>query len=357
MDTRRPVRVYVAPATSGSADEVFLLRSYYASETPNEKFLFHPTRPLHYNFELVKDITRADVVLVPQPLTSNDTARTPYFSEVYEAASRVGKPVAVFVGGDFSHNVHIDGLTILKGTQYRRFLKDNEIIIPPFFEDLGGSHGLSYRDKSTIPTVSFCGWAGFDTRYRFLKYCVKNFLVDIKKIIHLDPSREVFKQGLYFRRKSIRSLSRSKNIQTNFITRKTFSGNATTIGLSPAQARTEYVQNMMNSDFVLAPKGDANYSVRFFEALSFGRIPILIDTECCLPLEDTIDYSKCILRVSYKDLSRLGDIVAEFWDNLSDDDYVAMQKEARRVFETHLRYDSFFNTVLPRIVMNHTKTP
>ena len=104
---------------------------------------------------------------------------------------------------------------------------------------------------------------------------------------------------------------------------------------------------MVNSDFVLCPKGDGNYSVRFYEALSLGRIPILIDTDMVLPLEETLDYSKFILRVDHADMHRLEDIVADFYEALSNEEFQAMQMEAREAFATHLRYDSFFNTALP----------
>jgi hypothetical protein len=345
----RNVIVYLAEGNAG-IDDIFLLTSYRSAGIPPSSFLFSPTSKLTYDFVLTSDAEEAGLVLLPQPVFNESQETRDYLQRVRESTEVYGIPRALVIGGDYSHLLNFPGFVIFKGTQYRRFLKDNEVIIPPFCEDLGESYGVTVRHKGAKPVVSFCGWAGFDTKVRYLKYVVRLMAVEFDKLVHLDASREVFKKGLFFRRKAVHMLERSSLVTTNFIIRRSFSGHAKTIELSPEQVRTEYVQNMVDSDFVLAPKGDANYSVRFFEALSLGRIPILIDTECCLPLEGEIDYSKCVLRVSYKDINRIPEIVSEYYNNLTDEEFVGMQEEARRVFAEYLRYDSFFNRVLPKVV-------
>ncbi len=348
------VRVYVTRIRD-DLDELFLLKSYRGPKNniATSTFLFSPTQHLKYEFEIVDTPGSADLVIVSQPLFKIDFIEKKILSNLLVDSRIREMPKLIFVGGDFSHIVNHHDFVVLKGTQYRRYLKNNEIIIPPYCEDLGSTCGVDWRQKSLKPTISFCGWAGFTTPTRYMKYLVRNMFVELQKILFFDSTREVFKRGLYFRRKAMRFLEGSDKITTNFIVRRTFSGHAKTIELSPEDARKEYVENMRNSDFVLAPKGDANYSVRFFEALSLGRIPILIDTECCLPLEDVIDYSRCIIRVSYRDIAKLSEIIAEFYNTISNEDFLEMQKEARRVYETYLRYDSFFNFIFPRIIKEY----
>ena len=48
---------------------------------------------------------------------------------------------------------------------------------------------------------------------------------------------------------------------------------------------------MNMSKFILCPRGFGVSSIRLFEAMSFGRIPIVISDEAKLPLEDEIDYN------------------------------------------------------------------
>jgi hypothetical protein len=111
--------------------------------------------------------------------------------------------------------------------------------------------------------------------------------------------------------------------------------------------RREYLENIRDADYVLAPKGDANYSSRFYEVLSLGRIPVLLDTDAVLPMETTIDYSAFSLKVPYQDVDRIGDVIADFHESLSSERFLAMQAAAREAYETTLRYDRYFERALP----------
>src|SRR3989344_2280747 len=111
------------------------------------------------------------------------------------------------------------------------------------------------------------------------------------------PVLHARKQGIYWRKSAMRTLARSALVRTNFIVRRSFSGAMSTIELAPEAARAEFVESIKNSDFVLTPKGDGNYSNRFLETLSLGRVPVLIHTAAGLPLEDGIDYSKIMVPV------------------------------------------------------------
>jgi len=147
-------------------------------------------------------------------------------------------------------------------------------------------------------------------------------------------------------------LNRSSLIETNFILRKFYSCHTDTLKIPPETARQEYIENMIDSDFVLAPKGDGNFSMRFYEALSLGRIPILIDTETILPLENVIDYDSFILRVNYKNINKLDKIIADFYNQITNKEFIEMQKRARENFEKYLRIDAFFNYAFSQLNKN-----
>lgn len=318
--------------------QLFLYESFFSDKPGTEQFLFKPKTGLQYNFQVVTRAEDADVIIESSPVTHGNVA-------TWKSLERTvsDKPRIVQVGGDLSHDIFLDDPIVLKVTQYKDLKRENEVIMPPFCEDLGTLYGFVPRKKHDgVPVVSFCGWAGFSNAKAYVKYLLKLLL-----------SGGVYRQGMYFRRKSIAALKKSSRVETSFVLRNSFSGSSRTIGLDPQQARAEYVKNMADSDFVLAPKGDANYSVRFFEALSMGRIPVLIDTDVCLPFENKIDYSKCVLRVSWKDLSKLPDIIADFYAKVTAEEWLAMQNEARRVFVEYLRYDAFWNKLLDETLLRH----
>jgi hypothetical protein len=110
---------------------------------------------------------------------------------------------------------------------------------------------------------------------------------------------------------------------------------------SLADNRREFVENLLGSDYALCVKGDANASMRFYEALSVGRIPLFLDTACVLPLEDKINYRDFCVFVDWRDIDRIGDILADFHASLTPERFIAMQKKCREVYETYLRMDAF----------------
>ena len=75
--------------------------------------------------------------------------------------------------------------------------------------------------------------------------------------------------------------------------------------------KQSYIESIEDSKFVLCPRGPATNSVRFYEVLSRGRIPVLIaDTD--LPLENQIDYSKFCVMVPEEKRFRMCQYITEF---------------------------------------------
>jgi hypothetical protein len=64
------------------------------------------------------------------------------------------------------------------------------------------------------------------------------------------------------------------------------------------QAEEEFYKNMSDNLFNLCIRGWGNYSYRFCQTICMGRIPVLIDTDCCLPFEEVFNYDDYIVRVT-----------------------------------------------------------
>ncbi len=288
--------------------------------------------------EIVATPEEAEYLCIPHNYNyvKNNLAYLAGFAELSE---KLSKKVIVFLPGDSDEEVPFAYAVVFRNSQYKSKVRDNEIIMPGFAADLGKKYGLLERPKGSKPTVGFCGWANYRTIKEWMSYGIYNLMESL-------VGRPVHKKGLYFRRAALRLLAKSPKIVTNFIIRSSYSGNSKTLSVDPIIARKEYVDSIKNSDFTLSPKGDGNFSVRFFESLSLGRIPLLIDTDCPLPLEDEIDYSEFILRINYRNLPLLPDIVAEYWNALTPEEHVKKQKRCREVYEKYLKIDVFFKQTL-----------
>lgn len=277
----------------------------------------------------------ADFLLIPHNFFLIKEKKE-YIQTFVSISKKHGKKIIIFAYGDSDEDIDIPNSIIFRTSRYGSQQKENEIIMPAFVEDLSDSCDFEPRTKrSGKPVVGFCGWAEFGGVLQNIKLGVKNILASYTK-------GNVFRQGLWFRKRVIEALRKSHAVETNFIIRKFYSGHRKTIKMPPEQARVEYIENLRNCDLALVVKGAGNFSFRFYEALSAGRVPLFVDTDCVLPLGNIIDYTKFVLFVDYKDIDRMGEIVSEFYGKISDEEFFVMQKTAREAFDGCLRADKFF---------------
>lgn len=343
------VRLYIAPTFRDGA--VARLIDPDGSRDPKRHTVLFKTLPPDFTLahEIVTSVSEADFVLAPQSFKKLGEAERAYLTEQAAFARAAGKKLLVFLSGDYCHRLHIDvpDTIVFKASEYRGDKTENEVIFSPFVEDLGTMYGAMIRGKGEKPIVSFCGYAGFPSVRQRVKYLVHNALIDLKVLLTGNVRAAVFKRGIYFRRKGIHFLSRYSRLDTRFTIRSSFSGNTNTIDQDPRTLRAEYVASMQETDFVLCPKGDANFSSRFFECLSLGRIPVLIDTEMYLPLEQYMDYDRFMVRVPYTEIDKTGEYIMKWWESHTNEEYREAQEAARSAYKDYLRYDAYFNRALP----------
>lgn len=80
------------------------------------------------------------------------------------------------------------------------------------------------------------------------------------------------------------------------------------------QFRRSYLTLLENTKFIFCPRGRGLNSIRFFEALKLGRIPVLISDEAKLPLEDVVDYNEFVVRVPEADVGLADQYIFEWLD-------------------------------------------
>ncbi len=109
-----------------------------------------------------------------------------------------------------------------------------------------------------------------------------------------------------------------------------------------SRSRLEFLQNVVESDYVLCARGFGNYSHRLYEALACGRIPLFIDTDCVLPFDFAIDWKRFCVWVDQTDLRSVADRVAEFHASISGEEFEELQVACRRLWEEWLSPEAFF---------------
>ena len=221
---------------------------------------------------------------------------------IAEYLQYTNKPILAFFNDDsckpisdkIPKNVHVFRTSINKTRQ-----KKNEFAMPAWSADFKFT-GTTY--KCNKPVVSFCGAI-------------------------TDPVRE----------KCIQQLEKNSKVKVDFIIRRAFWGG------SPHNPtlRTEYIENIKNSDMVLCCRGAGNFSYRLYETLSVGRIPIIIDTDISLPCDDVIKWSNFIITTP----ETINEDIEKWWDNIDEKKYKSLQKYSRDIYEKFLCPSGFFNYI------------
>ncbi|MCB0368526.1 MAG: exostosin family protein [Bdellovibrionales bacterium] len=341
------LKLYIYDRLPDFADSKLLRLFLSENEFEGKIFQNIPTKPFKSMVEFVDAVDEAHYILLPHEYVFiRDEIE--YLNELDEFAAKSGKKIIVFDYGDYSDKVILKNSIVLRSASYKSSLSINEIIVPAFIEDLAlESNLISLNKTSKVPSVGFAGMVKLPSIQQEIKYQLR--ILRDKIYIFLNLISRSNLQGLYFRRKVVKILSNCSSCTTNFIIRNSFSAHEKTITSDPKQLRQEYIDVLQSSDLSLVIRGDGNYSLRFFEVLSLGRIPLFIDTDSPLPLESEINYDDFIVRVDHSELNKLPDIIAEFWRGLSPEKYAEMQKTAREIFETQLRPDVFYVNLFKKL--------
>ena len=300
-----------------------------------------------YNFDqdyysVVDDPNIADYVFMPHNYWTLLRKHSGLIDEYVKEAKKYNKPLLIDAIGDKMDIIDIPNSVVLRYAQYKNRLKENDVIVPVFTEDLLASYQdgkLTIRDKKEIPSVGFVGWSSLP----FFTY-PKTYIKDLPILLlgFLTTHFDLYRNGVLLRKKALKILELSlKNIDTHFIYRKSFSGNIRTVEGDIDVLRKEFVRNILDSDYTLCVKGNANQSTRFFEVLNLGRIPLFVDTDIALPLDRIIAYKNFCVFVDYRDIKKASKILVDFHSSISPEKFKDMQHKAREAYDKYLRMDVY----------------
>ncbi len=100
---------------------------------------------------------------------------------------------------------------------------------------------------------------------------------------------------------------------------------------SSSKENRNYQNHMMQNTYILCPRGYENFSIRFYETLAYGRIPVLIDTDMMLP--PNVNWDELCVRVPYENIGELEKIIRNDYDTKTESDFIERQEKALKVVE------------------------
>jgi hypothetical protein len=255
------------------------------------------------------DIENCDYALLPVEWESNNE----FITNFIEFCKTNNKKVIIFFNSDSAEEIPVENSYIFRTSLYKSTNKKNIFSVPGWSDDFLETHfesTLLCKLKTDIPIVSFCGYPGNGVRQQ-----------------------------------AIDLLNATTGIQTNFIIRNSFWAGALGNADKIKTARTEYIENIYNSNYVVCSRGSGNFSYRLYETLSLGRIPLFINTDCVLPYDFSVDWKKYCVWVDEKDILNIGNIIKEYHNSMSIHDFYDMQYNCRIFWQDYISPVGFFENL------------
>lgn len=296
------------------------------------------------------DIAKSDIALFPAAWElSRHQEGIVKLAELRNYAQAHNKQVVVFVGGDLAANLPFDDLLVFHTSLIAAQKRPNEFGMPALIEDvavtqLGGQ--MSWRSWQPKPLVGFCGtawplgmpwgWQRLKEMARLIAYSV-GLLQSYPRAVGYAP-----------RAHTLRKLARCSSLSTNIIIRSAspvrwaYGFLLKNKGSESDNHRSEYFSNILNSDYVLCVRGHGNYSIRLYETLCMGRIPVIVDTGVVLPFEAHIPWREFCVWVPEADIPRIEEIILAFHARHQGAAFVQLQQQCRQVWQQWLSPEGFF---------------
>ena len=281
------------------------------------------------------DPDEAEVALLPRALEHTEPAE---IHALLKQAEAHGLRTLVFGSDDLEPIMPSASVILLHPGPTRGAQPLADVLALPYLLT-DRAQATELRPDGDRPSVAFCGQGATRPGAGTGQAVVRAGRVLVNKVRpRVVPPPVRGHVGL--RSAALRDLADHPEVDDHFVIRDQYRA-----GVSSEQdrARTqqEFDDNLRSATYVLCVRGTGNFSARFYEALSFGRVPLFVDTNCVLPFEDEIDWRARTVWVESRDVRSLGDhLVAAHPDVLIDADRSA--QGLRQLWEERLTQDGYF---------------
>jgi hypothetical protein len=209
---------------------------------------------------------------------------------------------------------------------------------------------LNIQERPEKPVIGFCGRASNDL-FGVGNDVTKNLGRFALKLINRWTEDVEFFQASSFRRfQMLKKIERSDTVKTNFILSNKFLGGRESPGEKEDQRRI-FFQNLKDSHYIFCYRGWGNYSIRLYETMAAGRIPVIITSNNNLPFISKINWNIFPV-IKSSDSKNIAKILSEFHGKLSNEEFVALQLTARKIWEEYFTYKGFMKKWVDNYTLN-----
>lgn len=282
------------------------------------------------NFQIIDKIENADVVIVPVAINFFfKHKRRQELNRFIDKALALNKKVWVYAAGDFGITFRKD-VTVFRLGGFKSKLSENEEILPSFVSDAYSTiltNKWKPLPKSIKPEIGFVGHAN-NSKIKLVKEFVLHFKFALNRKINTSlGDYQSFYPSSLKRFEILEKLKKSDAISTNFIFRELYRAGVKTEE-DKQKTSLEFFTNIENNLYTVCIRGAGNFSVRLYETLMMGRIPVVIASDAKLPLENYINWEKHLVITNSENI--LKDLVV-FHEKSSNEALIEIQKNNREL--------------------------
>ncbi|MBD3724127.1 MAG: exostosin family protein [Flavobacteriaceae bacterium] len=310
---------------------------------PLIEYLFKNNERVKEFYEVTSNPSKADYLALPISVEYLfQIGQKAYYKHYLELAKQNNKKLLIFTSGDFGKTIYDNNLITIRLGGFKSKLAQDTFIMSPFFEDPITKYNLKFYTlkKMDKPTIGFVGHSSKG----FIKW-LKEFLIfnklNFKRLIGNDNTDfQSFYPSSIKRYKFLKKIESLTTIQANFIHRAKY--RAGSVSESDRFKTTiEFFNNILENPFTFCMRGAGNFSVRFYETLALGRIPVVVDTNFDLPFSKTINWDKHCILVK-EDFSDFEEKVTTFYSAIAEEDFIQLQLDNRKIWENYFTKEGYF---------------
>ena len=248
-----------------------------------------------------------------------------------------------FTVGDWGITPKLENFHLYRNGGYLSKNKGNEFCYPFILGvdpvERFYNNQLQFNSKTEKPIIGFCGRAS-DNNLDKIKDILKNMrrlLLHTAGKWHEDV--DLFYGSSSKRFAMLQKIKQHSNVDTNFIYHKGFVGGLNSFK-NAGEVNKIFYKNIQDSQYIYCYRGWGNFSLRLYETMASGRIPVIVRSDNNLPCSDVIDWN-IFPNVQENEYDNIAEIVSSFHASISENAFIELQAGARKIWEKYLTYNAF----------------
>ena len=328
---------------------IYTWKEYLQKENRSEWFpllfeLLHlNNKKLLNHYELVNSLEDADIFILPLDIGWYFRNRKEdRFFEVLDKVKAKQKNIWIYSAGDYGKSLEHSNLYTFRLGGFHSKLNEITFILPSFINDPMELFDFDFDKikKTPKPKLGFVGRANnsFYSYVYDIGIFIMLYLRRIRGNNYVD--HQPFFSSSRNRFEILENLKKNPMFRTDFLYRKKYRAGAK----SPEDRRKvkkEFYMNIRQNHFTICYRGQGNFSVRLYETLAMGRIPILIDSDFRLPLP-WLDWQGHIVECTRENTPHK---LLEFYDVISEENFGVLQQKNRLFWQEKLTRTGFFTEI------------